>query len=136
MQDLYNNVVVERAISPVVVNAGDATGQIHDMQGYDAIMFVIASGTVTAGDATPIIHVGDESNLSDAAAAPDADLLPQGTGQEAARIFEDADDDAVVTMGYRGKKRYVRLSLTDAGSVNALMVAIALKGKAARVPVS
>ena len=135
MQELVSNIKALRGISPAAITATTA-GQIIDMQGYEAVLFVVASGTVTTGDYTPHLEHGSAANLSDAADVTDADMLPVGTGQEAARIYEDADDDTVVKLGYRGKLRYVRCNLTEAGTANALMACIALQFPAARRPVS
>lgn len=132
-RDLHSNIVAEIAISPASLSA-TTVGSIHDMQGYDALDFVILSGTVTTGDLTPLVEHGDDPALADAAAVPDSQLLPTGTGQEAARIFEDADDDTVVRLGYMGSKRYVRLTLTETGTAVALMAAIAIKSRAAVNP--
>lgn len=114
--DLHNRLSFLRAVSPVTLtNANTAqVGQIIDMADLMSLEFVIQAGALTdAGmTLTPLVEEGDASNLSDAAAVADADLL----GTEAGATFTQADDDTVKTVGYVGTKRYVRLTLTPAGN--------------------
>ena len=103
-------------------------GDIIDTQGYESVSFVFQSGTITDGDYTVLIQEGDDSGLSDASAVADADLLPVGTGQEAAASFDaDTDDNLVTKIGYRGSKRYVRFNVvstntTTGGTVGAIAI--------------
>jgi len=116
-----------RGLSPVTItdNTPQVT-QIIDMQNLLSLTFVIATGTVADADVTTTVlfEHGDVSNLSDAAAVPDAELLPLGTGQEAAAAFIFSDDDVVRTIGYAGTKRYARLTVTPANNSGNLPIAI------------
>ncbi|MEW5725872.1 MAG: hypothetical protein AB1896_22365 [Thermodesulfobacteriota bacterium] len=136
MHELRNNVEVRRAISPVVgVDNTPLVSQIIDKGLYRALEFVIATGTLADADATftTLVEHGDAANLSDAAAVPDADLI----GTEAGASFDIADDDSVFKIGYKGSKRYVRLTITPANNTgNAPVAAVALLARGMSAPVS
>ena len=126
MRDLFNNVTVRRAISPVSVSDDTAqVSQIIDLQGYDSLTFAIATGNLADADATftVLVEHGDAANLSDGAAVPDNQLL----GTEALAGFTFGDDDETRRIGYVGDKRYVRLTVTPANNASAaLLAAVAL----------
>jgi len=134
MRDLHHGITVKRALSPVSVADNTAqVSQIVDLQGYRACEFVIATGAIADADATfaVLVEHGDAANLSDAAAVPDDDLL----GTEAAAGFQFDDDNEVRKIGYRGGKRYVRLTITPSGNAAAaLLAAVAILGASGRRP--
>jgi hypothetical protein len=134
MRDLHNNIAPKRAISPVSVSDNTAqVSQIIDRQGFDALEFLILSGSLADADVTftALVEEGDAANLSDAAAVADADLL----GTETAASFTFSDDDKVFKIGYRGSKRYVRLTITPANNASAaLLAAVAVLGHPANAP--
>lgn len=134
MRDLHNNVDVRRAISPVSVADNTAqVSQIIDMQGFSSCEFIIATGSIADADATftVLIEDGDDSGLSDAAAVTDTNLL----GTEAAAGFQFDDDDTTKKIGYRGTKRYVRMTITPASNASAaLLAAVAVLGHPANAP--
>jgi hypothetical protein len=125
MRDAVSKTQVKRVISPVT-GAADNTaqvGQIIDHQGYDSATYVITTGTIADADATftVLLEEGDASNLSDAAAVADADMVSQtlGTAPETAAAFTFASDDNVRKLGYVGSKRYTRLTITPAANAGA-----------------
>jgi hypothetical protein len=128
MRDLFNSVHPVRCISPVSVADNTAqVGQIIDRKGYESLTFLIALGSLADADATftVLLEEGDQANLSDAAAVADADLI----GTEALAGFTFADDNEVRKLGYRGNKRYARLTITPANNASAALIgAIALLG--------
>jgi hypothetical protein len=136
MRDLHNNITVKRAISPVSVSDNTAAvSQIIDCQDHRALEFLIATGSL--GDAactfTTLVEHGDEADLSDAAAVPDSQLL----GTEAGASFDQSKDDSVFKIGYRGYKRYVRLTITPADNATAsLLSAVAVLGHPRHAPTS
>jgi hypothetical protein len=134
MRDLHNNIKVESALNVSSITTNTTTvGSIIDTQGYDALEFIMRSGTLTDGTFTPLIEEGDAANLSDATAVADADLL----GTEAAAAFILTDDNAVKKVGYIGNKRYVRLSVVSTGITSGgTMSAISIKGRAADRPIA
>lgn len=134
MRDLHNNINVKRVISPVSVSDNTAqVGQIIDHQGFDALEYVIATGSLADADATftVLLEDGDAANLSDAAAVADAFLL----GTEALASFNYGDDDKVFKLGYKGNKRYTRLTITPANNASAAVIsAVAVLGEPSVAP--
>lgn len=128
MRDLHNNIEVRRAISPVV--AADNTplvSQIIDTHGYDGVEFGITTGTIADLDATftVLVEDGNASDLADGAAVADGFLL----GTEAGASFQFDDDNETRKIGYRGNKRYVRLTITPAlNTGTAPIAAVAILG--------
>lgn len=124
--DLHNKITLKRAISPVSVSDTTAqVSQIIDMQGMKSLVFAIATGSIADADATftVLVEHGDVSNLSDAAAVAD-DML---NGTEVLAAFQFDDDNECRKIGYRGDKRYVRLTITPVANASAaLLSAIAV----------
>ncbi len=134
MRDQLNNINLKRVLSPVSVADNTAqVGQIIDRQGYEALTYAIATGSLADADATftVLLEEGDASNLSDAATVAAADLI--GTAALASFIF--SDDDKCFKLGYKGNKRYTRLTITPAANTSAaLMSVVAILGAAALKP--
>lgn len=134
--DLHNDITVLRAISATRQTNSDTAivSQIIDTAGYGFVEFVISYGALTDANATvaALLEEGEVSNLSDAAAVADADLL--GT-EAAAGAAAATDDNKVAKLGYKGNKRYVRLTLTpsgnDSGNVDVAALAILGRGRSA-----
>lgn len=128
MQDNHTRIDPKRVISPVSVADNTAqVGQIIDRQGFDSLEYIILAGSLADADATftVLLEEGEVANLSDAAAVADADLL----GTEALASFTFAADDKVFKLGYKGHKRYTRLTLTPAANASAaLLAAVAILG--------
>lgn len=128
MKDMHSTITARRAISPVSVADNTAqVSQIIDLQGYNSLEFVIATGSLADADATftVLVEEGDAANLSDAAAVSDTDLR----GTEAQAGFQFDDDNEVRKIGYTGNKRYVRLTITPANNASAgLISAVAILG--------
>ena len=130
-KDLHNNTVGSVALAAAISSNTTTAGNIIDTRGFEAIEFYIASGTLTDGAYAVLVEDGDESNLSDAAAVADDQLL----GTEANASFTDTDDNTVKRIGYVGGKRYVRLSLVSTSvSTGGSFTAIAVQGTAANNP--
>jgi len=134
IEDLHNNINIKRVISPVSVADNTAqVGQIIDIQGYESLEYIIATGSLADADATftALLEEGDAANLSDAAAVADAQLL----GTEALASFTYADDDKVLKLGYKGFKRYTRLTITPAANASAALIsAVAILGRPCIAP--
>lgn len=136
MRDLYDNITVSQCTSPQN-QTGDTpvVSSIIDRRGYDSVLFGIAYGSLADAGATftVLLEEGDVSTLSDAAAVADADLL----GTEAAASVTQANDDVVRKLGYKGSKRYLRMTITPSGNAgNAYVSVVALLGNPNNVPVS
>lgn len=136
MKDLHNNIKVTPAVHPKTSVGNEAlVGEIIDRAGYESLEFAISYGTKTDGTVTVLVEDGDDAALADAAAVADADLH----GTEAAAGAADAADssESAKKIGYRGSKRYVRMTLTTASNAGSCPVsAVAILGHASHAPVA
>lgn len=134
MKDLMNLIDVKRSISPVSVSDNTAqVGQIIDRQGFDSVTYLIALGSIADADATFAVTIdeGDAANLSDASAVAAADLI----GTTTLAGFQFDSDNACRKLGYKGNKRYTRLTITPTNNASAaLFSAVAVLGAAAMKP--
>lgn len=134
MRDLHNNIDVRRVISPVSVADNTAqVGQIIDRQGYRSLEYIIATGSIADADATfaVLLEESDDSGMSGATAVADADLI----GTEALAAFQFDDDNETRKLGYKGHKRYTRLTITPSANASAaLLSAVAVLGHPENAP--
>ena len=132
MRDLYDNLLTEISLFLQVLTAAANGDVIIDLQGYKGVLIQVFSGTITDGTSYEFeLKEGDESDLSDAAAVADDDLL----GDEP--TFLAADDDEVKEFGYIGSKRYIRLDLktvVGSPSTDGVFGAAVVKGFARHAP--
>lgn len=122
MRDLMNEMTPKRVISPVSVADNTAqVGEIIDRKGFESLTYVIATGSLADADVTftVLLEEGDAANMSDAAAVADADLI----GTEALAGFRYDDDNECRKLGYKGSKRYTRLTITPANNSSASVIA-------------
>lgn len=129
MRDQMNYIHPLRSIAPVAAVADNTAyvSEIVDVKGFDALTFVIVTGSLADADATftVLIEDGDAADLSDNVAVADAHLV----GTEALAGFTFAADNKTRKIGYIGKKRYVRMTITPANnSGNVFLAAIAILG--------
>jgi len=108
--------------SQVALNTANITtstttvGNIIDTADFNGgVNFTLSTGTRTDGTYTPLIEDGDAANLSDAAAVDDAFLVKQDTSSTTAPEAQAAlaASNAISKIGYKGTKRYVRLSVVS-----------------------
>lgn len=133
MKDLMNKINVKRVISPVSVADNTAqVGQVIDRQGFDSVTYLIATGSLADADATfTVLLEESDSSGSGYAAVDDTDLI----GTEALAGFLFSDDDKCFKLGYKGNKRYTRMTITPANNASAaLIAAVAVLGHAAVGP--
>lgn len=129
MRDLHNNIEIRPAIVPYVATDNTAAvSAIIDCAGFDGLEFAIATGTLADEDATftVLVEHADEVGFNVTnVAVPDGSLL----GTEAGASFLFSADNVVKKIGYRGTKRFVRLTLTPAlNTGNAPLAAVAILG--------
>lgn len=124
--DMHNNVFMAMARNTAAITTNTTTaGIIIDTQGYESLEFVAFSGARTDGSYLPLIEESDDAAMSGANAVDDEDLL----GTEVAATIAAAN--TVKRIGYRGGKRYVRLSFVSTGVTSgATLGAVAVLGKA------
>lgn len=132
MRDACSNMLIKRAISSIS-GAGDNTAQVSqiiDVQGYDSLTFVLNTGVLADADATfvTLVEESDASDLSGSNAVSDGDLISQDTTSastpEVLSSFQFDDDSEVRKIGYRGTKRYVRLTITPASNTGAWPIGV------------
>lgn len=118
------HIPVKKAIAPqIATDNTPLVSSIIDMKGYEAVRFIIATGTIADADTTitPLLEDGDNSSLNDNAAVADA-YMPEGTEADAAFQYDDDGEIRIIT--YRGTKRYCRLTLTPANNTGNLPVSV------------
>ena len=118
--EMFDSVNIKRVLSPVSVADNTAqVGQVIDHRDYSDALYVIATGSL--GDAgaefTVLLEESDASGSGFAAVA-DADLL----GTEALASFIQTDDDKCFKLGYKGAKRYTRLTITPTNNATAALI--------------
>ena len=121
MSDLKNSIAVALALAPAVISATKSDAPIVDLQGAGSATLVINSGAI-AGDgvySAKLVH-GNAADLSDVADVAGDELLGAFPAALAA--------DSVVTVGYRGGKRYVRLVVTKVSGTSVAAGAVVIKG--------
>jgi hypothetical protein len=123
-----------QAIAPVVVTDNTAqVSNILDTQGYDANTWVATMGNLADADATFAVTVdeGDASNLSGSNSVAAADLIGTTSGAS----FTFADDNKTVKIGYKGTKRYIRVTVTPSNNTgNAPIAAVWVQSQPRTVP--
>lgn len=124
MKDLLNKIDLKPVIYPSAGPSDNTAqvGQIIDRQGYDSLTYVIQTGTLVDADATftVLLEEGAAANLSDASTVAAADLI----GTAALAGFTFADDNKVRKLGYKGAKRYTRLTITPANNTGAAPMSV------------
>lgn len=121
MKDLMNNIDVKRVISPVSVADNTAqVGQVIDGQGAASVTYVIATGSLADADATFTVLLEEcDTSGGTYTAVADADLI----GTEVLASFQFDDDNECRKLGYKGTKRYTRLTITPANNASAGLIA-------------
>ena len=133
MFDERNNAEYGLALSATLSGATPAAGDWIDMQGWKSLTLSVSTGTVTdAGTASGFsfeVQESDTTAAADATAVADADLI----GLESALTVTDdnADNDFIGTIGYRGASRYVRVVATGTTGTDAEVAVHAVKRQGA-----
>lgn len=128
MKDMLNSVTLKKVIAPIS-GAGDTTAQVGaiiDHQGYESVTYLLGLGVLSDADATfaVLLEDGDASNLSDAATVADAKMISESAAAPlTAASFQFDDDGKVRTLGYKGQKRYSRLTITPTANTGAWLIA-------------
>lgn len=138
MRDLASNIAIRPVIAPAAntdIGTTSIVGTVIDRLGFNSLVYAIAIGTLSDADATYAVLL-EESDASGSGFTPVVDAYLTGTEAEAGFTF--ADDGEARKLGYRGTKRYTRLTITPTGanSGNSPIAAVAILGDAASVPVA
>lgn len=134
-QDIHNNLHIATLFTPkaAVIDNTAQVSAIIDTLGYRACELAIVTGALSDADATfeVLVEDGAESDLSDNAAVSDDYLI----GTEAGAAFTFADDGECRKIGYKGPKRYVRVTVTPTGNAGDLYLAgVAVLGNPRSAP--
>lgn len=123
MFDLHNNIKV---LGDKVARVADNTAQVVtvDRAGFLAVEALIAVGDIADADATLAVLVEDSNDNSTFTAVADDFLI----GTEAGAGFVNTDDNKTAKIGYAGKKRYVRVTVTPANNTGNVDIAIVVVG--------
>jgi hypothetical protein len=146
-RDLHNQIKVTRALAPVAATTDNTAyvSTILDTATFDANEFLGLAGSLADADVTftVLVEDGDNSALSDAAAVDDAYLLGTEAGTVTAGAAVSgaapgfADDNKAFKIGYRGPKRYLRVTITPAANTgNIFLAGLWLQGYPRSVPQS
>lgn len=135
MKDLMNAIDVKRVISPAsVADNTPQVGQVVDLQGFNGLTYLIAIGSIADADATFAVLL-EESDASGSGftAVADDNLI----GTEILASFQFDDDNECRKLGYKGDKRYTRLTITPVVNASAaLLCAVAILSHPAMGPTS
>lgn len=136
LRDIRNQLKPIIALEPQTINSDTTTaGEIIDTKDIDGGLVFLLSCTHTSGTFTPLIHDGDESNLSDAAVVADTYLIGDTkTAQEAGAAL--TADQLTSSIGVvNNMKRYVRISIVSTGTADAI-VSVEAAGKSEQAPIT
>lgn len=134
LRDLSSYIKPSRALAPVAAVTDNTAfvSEILDTQDFDSATFVGVFGSIADADCTftVLVEDGNVSNLSDNAAVADADLI----GVEAMSLTF-ASDNKAFKIGYKGSKRYVRVTITPASnSGNIFLAGVWIQGHPRTIP--
>ena len=120
MKDLMNLIDVKRVISPVSVADNTAqVGQVIDRKGYAGLTYLIATGSIADADATFTVLLEEcDTSGGTYTAVSDDDLI----GTEVLAAFQFDDDNECRKLGYKGSKRYTRLTITPVNNASAALL--------------
>jgi len=129
-RDLRSNIKVQPALYGAISTDTTTNGNWIDTKGYDGLTFVIHCGARSALVGTPLVMDSDAVAHGDAANVDDTYLV----GTEAGAVVDAAGE--VTTIGYAGKKRWVRLSIVSTAAGTATIAAQAILAFPQAAPVT
>jgi hypothetical protein len=134
--DLKNRLKLVNLRGPNASTTGTTAvaSAILDRAGYEAVLLVLHTGQLDDADATFAVTLehGDDPALSDTA-APGANDLIGTLAADMNHLF--SDDNKLRAIGYKGSKRYVRMTWTpSANSAAAAFGMFAILGNARTLP--
>jgi len=120
---LHDSVKYSIAEAPAAATTDNTAfvSTILDTANFAINEFVMLLGSIADADATFVVLMeeGDASNLSDASAVADEQLI--GTEALATPLF--SDDNSTKKLGYRGIKRYIRVTITPSANTGDIYLA-------------
>lgn len=126
MKHIHENMKQMLALAPVAAGAtGTSAGKIIDRKGYAGVEFLIGVGAIstTGSSVSVLVKEGDVTGTLTSVA--DADLIgTEALAGVAAGTPKTSgvSQNVVKRVGYKGGKRYVQVSLTNAGTTSAGLI--------------
>lgn len=128
MKDLFSNIGVAPALAPAVHTAA-ATTPALDLRNFGSVVYAVSTGAIVGdGDFGVVLQHSDTATAGDFVDVPSA-----LTDSNAPETLEAASG---YKLGYKGGKRFVRLSLTKEGGTSIAASATAILGHPAVAPVA
>lgn len=146
MHDLISNLGLDLALAPQTIDSDPLDSGDIDTQGAEALAVALLVGDMedTLGEGVridvKIEHADDDGSGAPGAyaACTDADVIyPGSLGEDGVFVSIDSAGKAQKrhVIGYRGGKRFVRVTATPAGLEDGGPIALlAIRGNAARLP--
>lgn len=116
--DLRNNIAISRSLTPASVAdpSVPVNGTSVDLAGYDDALVVINAGTISGAGASLTFEVQHSDDNATFVAVPTDEL--DGTEP----VVAAANDEQIHTVGYKGIKRYIRVSITAKAGTTPTMI--------------
>lgn len=146
-RDLHNRTKYTTAIAPVAAAPTGTTAVVSailDTSNFESNEFVLLLGSIADADVTftSLLEEGDSATLADNTTVAAADMIGTLASTITAGVgdkfnFGFADDSTVRKIGYKGSKRYIRMTLTPAAnSGNFCHAAVWAQGHPRSIPQS
>ena len=128
MRDLTSNIGAVPALTPAVKTAA-GVGPAIDLQGFESVAFIVNTGAIAAS--------GDFGvKLQESDTTTSGDFTDVAADQVDSTVPATLAASSAYKLGYRGFKRYTRLSLTYVGGTSIALGAVAVLGNAHSRPVA
>jgi len=127
--DLHNNIKVTQ-VSHAAATGGDVYSTAVDVAGFNSLEFIVSAQPSTATTPTYAFEVQEGATSTPTEAVADADLI----GLESSMALTGSGGGAV-KIGYKGAKRYVRLSVVSTVATGTVSV-VAVQGNPIKAPQS
>lgn len=127
MKDLKAELAVVHLLDPQTINDTDTVSKILDLAGFDGALIAVAMGTFTGVDTDskvlPVLQESDTTTGTDF-----ADVAAGNIHGAFSVVDATTKDNTTQVVGYKGKKRYIRVNLdftTGTGGISAAPVSVA-----------
>ena len=132
-REVRSNITYAQLRKPANLEATGSSNYV-DLRGYDAVDLIVDFGDVTAaGGANNFVITVEEKDTAPATAAGYATVAATdlvGTFP----TLENGVTGTVAAVGYRGSKRYVRVTMTETGTAAAVIGVVAALHLSTREP--
>ena len=114
-QDLHSKVFMKYALNPTVISAdGTILGEVLDTVDFESVELVAMMGIANGGLFNVNLQESDDDSIYTVVATND--LIGETIQMNSANSIE------IRRVGYKGKKRYLRVELVSSGSPTATTV--------------